>query len=398
MVAAFERGHRAGLERRVRRGEGKGAPDDLRAVRRGEVARERQPRRQVDAAHERVVAQVGELAPPQHEGLAHQLEQAAARHRPDRARRAAPARAAGAALERVQHPRADRDQVVAEHARRQRRLLAVRAREAERALADAASEIARAAARAGGGAVARHRVILPVAACDEAATPRVLTCGSARRGVVVARMCRLTLFTPHTMVPRRRVCAPARELSSRYYCKSAMFDIDAALSAAAGARPLAQSYGALASRVQQGVLCVCPANDRGLTTALNWAAHAHVRGMRPVIGLDGPLPAATAAAPSSAVAFFQLPTAAEAIDAVANATGMQLPSRSRRLPRADSGYEFWLLCGSAHAAARAPAGGGQSALRLGRRVAPRPAPVDPRRRFAPPVARRDHLLRQLGVR
>ena len=122
-----------------------------------------------------------------------------------------------------------------------------------------------------------------------------------------------------------------------------MFDIDAALSAAAGARPLAQSYGALASRVQQGVLCVCPANDRGLTTALNWAAHAHVRGMRPVIGLDGPLPAATAAAPSSAVAFFQLPTAAEAIDAVANATGMQLPSRSRRLPRADSGYEFWLL-------------------------------------------------------
>ena len=96
-----------------------------------------------------------------------------------------------------------------------------------------------------------------------------------------------------------------------------MFDIDAALSAAAGARPLAQSYGALASRVQQGVLCVCPANDRGLTTALNWAAHAHVRGMRPVIGLDGPLPAATAAAPSSAVAFFQLPTAAEAIDAVA---------------------------------------------------------------------------------
>ena len=122
-----------------------------------------------------------------------------------------------------------------------------------------------------------------------------------------------------------------------------MFDIDAALSAAAGARPLAQSYGALASRVQQGVLCVCPANDRGLTTALNWAAHAHVRGMRPVIGLDGPLPAATAAAPSSAVAFFRLPTAAEAIDAVANATGMQLPSRSRRLPRADSGYEFWLL-------------------------------------------------------
>ena len=174
VVAAFERGHRAGLERRVRRGEGKGAPDDLRAVRRGEVARERQPRRQVDAAHERVVAQVGELAPPQHEGLAHQLEQAAARHRPDRARRAAPARAAGAALERVQHPRADRDQVVAEHARRQRRLLAVRAREAERALADAASEIARAAARARGGAVARHRVdrccctlFTPVCVCGQ---------------------------------------------------------------------------------------------------------------------------------------------------------------------------------------------------------------------------------------
>ena len=113
-----------------------------------------------------------------------------------------------------------------------------------------------------------------------------------------------------------------------------MFDIDKP-SAAAGARPLAQSYGALASRVQQG-RCACALRTTAGSRPANWpprARGAAEAGHR----LDGPPPAATAAAPSSAVAFFQLPTAV--IDAVAN--GMQLPSRSRRLPRADSGYEFW---------------------------------------------------------